>query len=247
MEKSQLIDKLFSVGAHFGYAPSRRHPSVAPFIFGSKGGTELFDLEKTADLLEKALGFVKSLAGDRRTILFVGGKAEARQPLKRAAERIAQPYVASRWIGGSITNFSEIKRRLNRLSELTTMREKGEWLKFTKRERLLIEREITDLETMFGGLKGVTKAPDALVVIDPKHEAVAVAEAHKMNIPVIALLNSDCDSRNIQYPIPGNDASVESITYVLDEIAKVYEKNIGPERQTAPAQEGRGPDQTAGK
>jgi small subunit ribosomal protein S2 len=230
MEKSQLIDKLFSVGAHFGYAPSRRHPSVAPFIFGSKGGTELFDLEKTADLLEKALGFVKSLAGDRKTILFVGGKAEARGALKRAAERIGQPYVASRWIGGSITNFSEIRRRLNRLSELTTMREKGEWLKFTKRERLLIEREITDLETMFGGLKGVTKAPDALVVVDPKHEAVAVAEASKMGIPVIALLNSDCDSRNIQYPIPGNDASAPSITYVLDEIAKVYAANLGTEK-----------------
>lgn len=234
MEKSQRIEKLFSVGAHFGYAPSRRHPSVASFIFGSKGGTELFDLEKTDALLESALGFIKSLAADRKVVLFVGGKAEARGPLKRAAERINQPYSAGRWIGGSLTNFSEIKRRLARLAELTTMREKGEWLKFTKRERLLIEREIVDLETMFGGLKGMTKAPDALVVIDPKHESVAVAEANKMNIPVVALLNSDCDSRTITYPIPGNDASGESVTYVLDEIARIYTSNLAPDRAPAP-------------
>lgn len=230
MDKGQIIDKLFAVGAHFGYAPSRRHPSVAPFIFGAKGGTELFDLEKTAEHLETALKFIATLAGDRKTILFVGGKAEARGALKRAAERIAQPFSAGRWIGGSITNFSEIKRRLNRLSELTTMREKGELAKFTKLERLLIDREITELENMFGGLKGMTKNPDALVVVDPRQEAIAVAEAVKMNIPVVALLNSDCDARGITYPIPGNDASLQTITFVLDEITKAYEKNLAPER-----------------
>lgn len=225
-----MIEKLFAVGAHFGYAPSRRHPSVASFIFGTKGGAELFDLEKTAQNLQEALTFIASLAAERKTVLFVGGKAEARGALKRAAERIAQPYSAGRWIGGSLTNFSEIKRRLGRLAELTSMREKGELAKFTKLERLLIDREINDLEDMFGGLKGLTKAPDALVVVDPRHEAIAVAEAKKMSIPVIALLNSDCDSRGIMYPIPGNDASVESITFVLEEITKAYEKNLAPER-----------------
>ncbi len=235
IQKEQVIDKLFAVGAHFGYAPSRRHPSVAPFIFGSKGGTELFDLEKTAVCLETALAFVKGLAGDRKTILFVGGKAEARGVLKRVAERLNQPYSAGRWIGGSLTNFSEIKRRLNRLSELTTMREKGELAKFTKLERLLIDREITELDDMFGGLKGLTKLPDALVIVDPKHESIAVAEAHKLGIPVVSLLNSDCDSRNIAYPIPANDASIESITFILDEIAKTYTDNLAPEKPAAPA------------
>ncbi len=230
MDKGQMIDKLFSVGAHFGYAPSRRHPSVASFIFGTKGNTELFDLEKTAEKFEAALAFVASLAADRKTILFVGGKAEARGALKRAAERIAQPFSAGRWIGGSLTNFSEIKRRLGRLADLTSMREKGELAKFTKLERLLIDREITDLENMFGGLKGMTKNPDALVVIDSRHEAIAVAEAKKLGIPVVALLNTDCDSRGITYPIPANDASLESITFVLDEIAKAYEKNLAAER-----------------
>lgn len=227
MEKSQIIDKLFAVGAHFGYAPSRRHPSVAPFIFGSKGGTELFDLEKTAASLEDALIFVKTLAAARKTVLFVGGKAEAREAVKRVAERLNQPYVASRWIGGSLTNFSEIRKRLNRLSELTEMREKGELAKFTKRERLLIDREITDLEVMFGGLKGMTKIPDAMVVVDPRKEDGAVQEARLLNVPVIALMNSDCDHRMVTYPIPGNDATMESIAFILDEIAKVYTDNLG--------------------
>jgi small subunit ribosomal protein S2 len=111
-EQKSLIDTLFKLGAHFGYAPSRRHPSVAPYIFGTKGGTELFDLEQTAESLGSALEFVKTMAGSRKTILFVGGKAEAREPLKRAAERLNLPYVASRWIGGTLTNFSEIKKRL---------------------------------------------------------------------------------------------------------------------------------------
>lgn len=223
MEKTNpIIDKLFSVGAHFGYAPSRRHPSVAPFIFGTKGGVELFDLEKTADCLEAATTFVKSIAAERKTILFISGKAEAREAITRAAERIAQPYVASRWIGGSLTNFSEIKKRLNRLTELSDMREKGELGKFTKRERLLIDREITDLDTMFGGLRSLTKLPDALFVVDPREQKSAIDEAQQLKIPVVALLNSDCSSVGVTYPIPANDASREVVTYIADEIAKAY-------------------------
>ncbi|HVZ76287.1 MAG TPA: 30S ribosomal protein S2 [Candidatus Paceibacterota bacterium] len=236
MDKNQLIDKLFTVGAHFGYSPSRRHPSQASFIYGEKGGTEVFDLEKTAACLDTALSFVKSLAAERKTILFVGGKAEARGAVKRTAERINAPYVASRWIGGTLTNFSEIKRRLGRLSEITTMREKGELAKFTKRERLLIDREANDLELMFGGLKGVTKLPDALMIVDPRQEDAAVKEAAKFTIPVIALMNSDCDRTNIAYPVPGNDASQETITFVLDEVAKVYMDNLAPEKAPQPAE-----------
>jgi len=232
MEKNtdSVIDKLFSLGAHFAYAPSRRHPSTAKFIFGSKGGTELFDLEQTAAQLQGALEYVASLAANRKTILFISGKAEARESLKRAAERIGQPYVASRWIGGSLTNFSEIKKRLNRLQEISDMNASGEIAKYTKRERLLMDREATDLEVMFGGLRGMNRIPDALFVIDPRQEAGAVAEANQLNIPVIALLNSDCDSRTISYPIPGNDASTHVITYVVDEVAKAYAQNLGPEK-----------------
>lgn len=227
MEKQAIIDKLFSVGAHFGYAPSRRHPSTVGYIFGAKGGTELFDLEQTAQCLESALGFVAKLAAERKTILFVGSKAEAREALTRTAERLNQPYVAGRWIGGSLTNFQEIKKRLGRLQEIVDMREKGELAKFTKKERLLIDREASELERMFGGLKGLTRMPDAMFVVDSKQESGAVAEARQLNIPVIALLNTDCDRTLITYPIPANDASMQSITLVLDEVSKAYAENLG--------------------
>lgn len=226
-EQKSIIDTLFKLGAHFGYAPSRRHPSVAPYLFGTKGGTELFDLEQTAEALTGALEYVKTLAASRKAIMFVGGKAEAREPLKRAAERLNQPYVASRWIGGTLTNFSEIKKRLNLLSEQTEQREKGELAKFTKHERLLIDRNIEDLERTFGGLKGMNKLPDAMFVVDPGHEKGALAEAKQLGIPVIALLNSDCDTNGVAYPIPANDSSSHVIAYVLDEVAKAYEQNLG--------------------
>lgn len=226
MATNPIIDKLFAAGAHFGYAPSRRHPSVSSYIFGSKGGMELFDLEQTASLLEGALSYIKSLAAERKTILFVGGKAEAREQLKRAAEKLGAPYCHGRWIGGSLTNFSEIKKRLGRLEELVSLREKGELTKFTKLERLLIDREIADLELMFGGLRGMTKLPDALFVIDPRKESGAVAEAAQLNIPVIAVMNSDCDRKNIAYPIPANDASRDTLTLILDEATRAYMEHL---------------------
>lgn len=231
MDRNTVISKLFSAGAHFGYAPSRRHPSQKTYIFGEKGGTELFDLEKTAECIEAALAYIQTLAEARKTILFVGGKAEARNALRRTAERLNQPYVASRYIGGTLTNFSEIRRRLNRLEELINMKETGEVAKFTKRERLLIDREIEELETMFGGLKGMQKNPDALFIIDPRHEALAVAEAKKLNIPIIALMNTDCDKKGISYPIPANDASVASIGFILEEVANSYATNLGAEKK----------------
>ena len=234
-ETNPIIDKLFAAGAHFGYAPSRRHPSTSGYLFGVKGGVELFDLEQTAGLLDEARAFVKQLAAERKTMLFIGGKAEAREAVMRAALRIAQPYCAGRWIGGSLTNWSEIKKRLGRLEELSTMREKGELAKFTKLERLLIDREIADLDLMFGGLRGLNKLPDALFVADPRKEAIAVAEANQLNIPVIALMNSDCDRQKIQSPIPANDASRETLTIVLDEITKAYADNLPPAAPTVPA------------
>jgi len=226
MDKQPLIDKLFSLGAHYGLAPSRRHPSTLQYLFGAKGQVELFDLEKTAALMAEALEFVKSLASSGKTILFVGGKAESREALKRTAESLAQPYSAGRWIGGSLTNWSEIKKRLARLDEINAMKQSGEIAKFTKRERLMIDRESTDLEHMFGGLKGLTRTPDALFIIDPKVEKGALEEAAQLNIPVIALMNSDCDARKVAYPIPANDASRETIQYVLGEVAREYRDNV---------------------
>lgn len=234
-QTNTIIDKLFAAGAHFGYAPSRRHPSTSSFIFGQKGGVELFDLEKTADALQSAVQYVASLAAARKTILFVGGKAEAREAVRRGAEKIGAPYSRERWIGGTLTNFGEIKKRLARLEDLSAMREKGELAKFTKLERLLIDREIDDLEAMFGGLRGMSKLPDALIVVDPKREAGAVAEAYQLGIPVIALMNSDCDRTRISQPIPGNDASRETVQLVIDELTGAYAENLGAAAPAEPA------------
>ena len=188
----------------------------------------MFDLEQTVGCLEKALACVKSLAAERKIILFVGGKPEAREAVRRTAEKLNQPYVAGRWIGGTLTNFQEIKKRLARLADLSGKREKGELAQFTKLERLLIDREIGDLEAMFGGVKHLTKVPDALFIIDPRREEGALEEARALNLPILALMNSDCDRTAVTYPIPGNDASRHVITLILEEVAKTYVAHLVP-------------------
>ena len=218
-----LIDSLFGVGAHFGYRRSKRHPTTARFIFGTKGGIEIFDLEKTKPLLEEAEVFVKNLSLVGKQILFVGGKSEAKAAVAAAAERLSQPYVAGRWIGGTLTNFKEIRGRIDKMLDLRSKREKGELVKYTKKERLLIDREIERLETLFSGLISLKSLPGAMFVVDPRKEAIAVTEARKEHIPVIALASSDCDLSLIDHPIPGNDASRASIAYFLERIAKAYE------------------------
>lgn len=232
MDKT-VIEKMFSVGAHFGHSRSRRHPSVVQHLFGAKGAVELFDLEKTAELLESAKVFVSKLASEGKVLLLVSGKAEARGLLRGAAEKTGLPYVAGRWIGGTLTNFSEIKRRVDRLEKLSDERERGELGKFTKLERLRIDREIEELERVFGGLKNMSRLPDALLVIDPRREHIAVAEARKMKLPVVALLNSDCDASLIAHPIPANDASVQSIEFFLGELAQAYRSSYAVKRDAA--------------
>ena len=174
--------------------------------------------------------FRSSLAKDGRQILFVGGKNEARDLIKKAAVSIDMPYVAGRWIGGTFTNFSEIKKRISKLEELTKQREKGELSKYTKKERLVIDRNIANLERFFSGLLLMKEMPKAVFAIDPKNEAIAVTEAKKMGIPVIALAGSDCDIKNIDYPIAANDSSISSISFFVDEIVKAYGNNRSPKK-----------------
>src|SRR3989339_412203 len=221
---NERIDEMFKVGAHFGYSKTRRHPSVAPYIFGVKNRVEIIDLEKTDDLLDKALNFVATLAKEGKQVLFVGGKNEARGSLKIAAESVGMPFVDGRWIGGTLTNFSEVKKRLAKLEDLTKQKEKGELSKYTKKERLMIDREIAKLNRFFSGILSLKDLPKALVVVDSKKEIIAVTEAQRMNIPVIALSGTDCDVTGITYPIVANDSSVSSITFFVNEIAKAYQK-----------------------
>ncbi len=214
------VKELYDAGAHFGYSRARRHPSAAPFIFGTKDRTDIFNLEETKKRLEKASAFIASLTGSGKTILFVGGKPEARASLQGSAERAGMPYVAGRWIGGTLTNFKNIRKRIERLQKLMQERESGELEKYTKRERLMIDREIEELLGRFGGLVHMSDLPAALFVIDTRHEHTAVEEANQLHIPVIGLSSSDCDFSRVQYPIPGNDTSVRSIRLVTDAIVE---------------------------
>ncbi len=219
---SPLIQEMFSVGAHFAFSKSRRHASVKPYIFGMKNKVDIFDLEKTVSLLAKAKEVLAALGKDGKQVLFVGGKAEARDSVKNAALSIGMPYVAGRWIGGTITNFNEVRSRVNKLAELTSQREKGELAKYTKKERLLIDRQIDNLNFYFAGLANLKEPPKAFIVVDPKREHIAVTEAHKGGIPVIALAGSDCDFKKVDYAIAANDASVASIRFFLNELVSAY-------------------------
>lgn len=223
-ETNNLVEALFGVGAHFGFVKSRRHPSAKPFIFGTKNKIEIFDLEKTSVELEKALVFAESKGKEGVMGLFVGGKSEAREAVIKSGRALEMPFVPGRWIGGTLTNFSEIKRRIARLEELTTQRERGELAKYTKKERLLIDREIAKLELYFGGLSTLKSLPKFLVVIDPKKEHIAVKEAEAMKIPVIALAGSDSNLYDVDYAIPGNDASRQTIDFILGKIVEAYKK-----------------------
>ena len=222
IKNDDIIEAMFKAGAHFGYQKSRRNASVAAYIYGTKNKTEIIDLEKTVEMLETAKNFITELAKAGKQILFVGGKNEARNTVKIAAMSVDMPYVTGRWIGGTITNAIEIKKRVAKFEDLQKQKEKGELSKYTKKEKMLIEKEIENLDEMFSGIVGMKDLPKALFVIDPRKENIAVSEAKKAGIPVIALANTDCNIKEIDYPIVANDASVSSIALFVSEITKAY-------------------------
>ena len=224
VKNTELIESMFKVGAHFGYSKSRRHPSMTPYIFGSKNKVEIFDLEKTTESLKEAKEFIRKCGKEGKKILFVGGKTEARDAIRNGAAAISMPYVAGRWIGGTITNFSEIKKRIGRLAELEGDREKGELSKFTKLERLHIDREIEDLDKTFGGLRLMKALPDVLFIVDTKQETIAVSEAKKAGIAIVGILNSDCNTKEASYHLIGNDAGMASIQFFVTLVVNAYQE-----------------------
>ena len=230
-KENTIIEEMFRAGAHYGYSKSRRHPSTSAYIFGTKSGVDIINIEKTYELFEKALDEVKRLASSGKTILFVGTKPEARQQMLEAALALNMPYVSERWVGGSLTNFPEIKKRITKLLDLRDQKEKGGLDKYTKKERLLIDREMDDMTKNFQGLTGITKVPDAMFVIDPKKEHIAVTEAQKMNLPVIGLLNTDCNLKQVEHPIIANDASVASISFFVQAVKDAYASGIKGENK----------------
>lgn len=219
------IKEMYLSGMHLGYSQTSRDPKMKPYIFGLRNGVEIFDLEKTKNNLDSAKEFAKKLGKDKKIVLFVGTKKEAKDLTENTAKELGMPFVKERWIGGTLTNFKQIKGRIDRLNDLKKKKDAGELDKYTKKEKLQIERQIKKMEIYFGGLAENLKfLPSAVLVIDSKHEKISANEANQMKIPVIALLNSDCNPSGINYPVPGNDNSKSSISYFLGEFAKAYKE-----------------------
>jgi small subunit ribosomal protein S2 len=219
-DTKDAVKSMFEIGAHFGYAKARRHPSTKPFIFTTKEGVEIIDLEKTAEMLEAAKEFVYETIKKGGQVLFVGTKNEVASNIKDAALKVDQPYVMNRWIGGTLTNFTEIQKRVKRLEELEEQKEKGLLAKYTKKERLLIDRELDKLNERFGGITNMKAKPSAMFIVDSKNEDNALREAIELGIPVISVSNSDCDITGIDHAILANDSSVKSVQFFVDEIVE---------------------------
>jgi small subunit ribosomal protein S2 len=224
VKTEKALEELFKAGAHFGFVKGRRHPSVSPYIFGSKNKVDIFDLEKTQEGLAKASEFVTKLGETKAPILFVGGKNEAQNIVRDIADKIDMPYCAGRWVGGTLTNFGEIRKRVEMMLNLISQKEKGELVKYTKKERLLIGKKIEKLQKMYWGIKDMSALPKALFIVDPRYEETALKEAQGLNIPVIALCGSDNNISEVDFPITANDSNIASIRYFVDKIAESYSK-----------------------
>lgn len=222
--ESTLIEQLFTRGAHLGYSRARRNASAKAFLYGSKSGIDIIDLEKTTEQLARAQAFLSELGANGKTVLWVGTKSEVRGFVEAAAKSLGHPYVAERWVGGMMTNWSEIKKRTGRLKELKDKFAKGELEKYTKKERLLFEREMATLEREFGGIATLEGLPAALVVVDSRREHIAIEEATKMKVPTIALLNTDCDARMVTYPVVANDSALASVSFIVEQFAEAYKR-----------------------
>lgn len=220
------VQELQDKGLHIAQGRSRRNPTSSPFIYDSKNKTDIFNLEKTAPLFDKAAEAIAQVAASGRSLLLVGVKPEIESLVRRAGEQSGLPFVAGRWIGGTLTNFKQIRSRIDRLKKLREDRDTGARNeKYTKKECVLQDREIADLESKFTGIIDMENLPGIVFVIDPKAAYIAVAEAKAKKIPVVALANSDCNISDITYVMPGNDANQRPVAFALDLVTKIFAEN----------------------
>ena len=231
-QNSSLIKSLFEAGAHFGYSRTRRHPSAARLLFGAKGGTDIIDLEKTCTHLATALEALRGYVAKGKTVLLVGTKPEARAIVEEVATALGIPYVNYKWIGGTLTNFTEIRKRVERLKTLRAQKERGDLNVYSKKERRDMEDEMARLTRNFNGVLTLERMPEALFIVDPRHEDIAVREAKKTGIALIALANSDCNMKEIAFPIPGNDGARSSILFFLNQMKAAYQEGV-KDKETA--------------
>jgi small subunit ribosomal protein S2 len=218
--KNITLEELLEAGCHFGHQKRRWNPAMTKYIYGERDGVHIFDLAKTKDGLEKACEFLQGLVKNGGKVLFVATKRQAAGFVKEHAIKLGMPYITVRWMGGFMTNFGHLSKSLHKMADLKAKREAGELKKYTKRERLLIDRDITKLEKFFGGVADATKLPDALFVVDTHREDVAVREAVRMGVPVVGIVDSNSDPSLVDYVIPANDDAVKSIELIVNTVAE---------------------------
>lgn len=235
------MKQLLEAGVHFGHQTRRWNPKMAPYIFTERNGIYIIDLQKTVRKLEDAYNYVRDLSADNGTLLFVGTKKQAQDSIREEATRAGMPYVNARWLGGMLTNFKTIQNRIKRLQQLKAMKEDGTFDLLTKKEAAKLDLEIEKLEKFLGGITGMKKIPDAMFIVDPRKERIAVAEAHKLGIPIIAIVDTNCDPDEIDYVIPGNDDAIRAVRLISGAMADaVIEGRQGVQNtdvEEAPAEE----------
>jgi small subunit ribosomal protein S2 len=213
------IKELLEAGAHFGHQTSRWHPRMKKYIFTKRNGIHIIDLEQTASMLAKASEFIKNIVGEGGKILFVGTKKQAQAIVQEEAKRAGMFYVNQRWIGGTLTNFAAIQSRIDYLVRLEDQQAKGEMARLPKKEALKLTEEIEEMNLQLGGIKEMTTLPDALFIVDPSKERIAIAEAQRVGIPVIAMVDTNCNPDEIDAPIPSNDDAIRAIKLITSKIA----------------------------
>lgn len=228
------MKQLLEAGVHFGHQTRRWNPKMARYIFTERNGIYIIDLQKTVRKVEEAYNFVRELAGENKTILFVGTKKQAQEAVKEEAERCGMYYVNQRWLGGTLTNLPTIQKRIGRLVELEKMEEEGTFDLLPKKEVILLKKEMERLEKFLGGIKGMPGIPGAMFIIDPRKERIAVAEARKLGIPIVAIVDTNCDPDEVDYVIPGNDDAIRAVKLLTAKMADaVLEGSQGGEETTA--------------
>ena len=235
------MKQLLEAGVHFGHQTRRWNPKMAPYIFTERNGIYIIDLQKTVKKLEESYKVVRDISANGGTVLFVGTKKQAQDSIREEAVRADMPYVSSRWLGGMMTNFNTIRNSIKRLEQLEAMKEDGTFDLLPKKEVAELEIEIEKLERNLGGIKNMKKQPDAMFIVDPRKEKIAVAEAHKLGIPIIAIVDTNCDPDEIDYVIPGNDDAIRAVRLIssamADAVIEGRQGVQGAEATEAPAED----------
>ncbi|WP_074037228.1 30S ribosomal protein S2 [Exiguobacterium profundum] len=213
------MKQLLEAGVHFGHQTRRWNPKMAKYIFTERNGIYIIDLQKTVKKVDEAYNFVRELAAEGGNVLFVGTKKQAQDTIKEEAIRSGMFFINERWLGGTLTNFKTIKKRINRLKQLEKMEEDGTFEVLPKKEVIILKKEMTRLEKFLGGIKDMPGVPDALFIVDPRKERIAIAEAHKLNIPIVAIVDTNCDPDEIDYVIPANDDAIRAVKLLTSKMA----------------------------